>query len=809
MIPALYTGLARTVGRWRQHYLGIDRRLPITTLMVVAGLAMLASGVGYTVTWRAHSNAQRIHALRTRNDIDNLQALYLSANADFLEGLGTARVASYAWPVPRVGAAVRCFRRLQAKYANDPEGTAAIQLLRDETARWSWQLAQIAVNARLAGGRASVDSVKLLEANRLLAQIATQLDDRRQVQTEILRSESDSANQHMAIEGIVLALTGMAACVLLGYAFLAHYRAGLARQRVHLIEAENERRFREYFDNHPLPMLIFDIDTLEIITANLAAEPQYGYSRNELCARDMPSLYAPADVPAFLHDLRSLREAGTLSGAAGVCRHRRDNGSTLYVDLSYHLLTYARREACFITAIDVTEKIEARKRLLAQARRDDLTGLPNRVTLHELVDQAIRDQREFALLFMDIDHFKDVNDSLGHGAGDRLLREAAQRLSRCVSAGGTVTRYGGDEFVAMLTRPHQDGRLTALLGHIGHAFETPVQIDDMQLRVQMSIGVVCYPEDGADAEALLKHADLAMYQVKTRGRNGVERFKQTLASAADQRIALSRRLRDAVEHHAFELAYQPQVDVRSHRVSGVEALIRWRDPEFGSVSPATFIPIAEENGMIGPMGEWVLRTACAQARQWERDLPGMRMSVNVSPRQLARPDFADTVRRALASSELAPNLLELEITEGALVAPGALPTLRALGEIGVSIAIDDFGTGYSSLSYLRTFHADRLKIDMSFVRGIGASRADEAIIRAILALARSLGFQIVAEGVERGDQLAFLTQYGCPVVQGFLFSAALPAEQIPRCVANLSKLSLEHARHSNKTAAPEQTSRAI
>jgi diguanylate cyclase (GGDEF)-like protein/PAS domain S-box-containing protein len=576
--------------------------------------------------------------------------------------------------------------------------------------------------------------------------------------------------------------------VLLGYAFLAHYRAGLARQRVQLIAAENERRFREYFDHHPLPMLIFDVDTLDVITANCAAQAQYGYSRDELRAQGMSSLYAPSDVPAFLHDLRSLRAAGTRSGSAGVCRHRRRDESSLYVELSYHFLTYARREACFITAIDVTEKIESRNRLVTQARRDELTGLPNRVTLRELIDREIRNEGAFALLFLDLDHFKDVNDSLGHGAGDRLLREAAQRLSHCIDADGVVTRYGGDEFVTMLAHPHRDGRLDTLLDRIGRAFEAPIKIDDMQLRVQMSIGVACYPEDGNDAEALLKHADLAMYQVKARGRNGVERFKPAHASAADQRIALSRRLRDAVERNAFELVYQPQVDVRAHRASGVEALIRWRDPEIGTISPATFIPLAEDNGMIGPLGEWVLRTACAQAKQWERVLPGLRMSVNVSPRQLAQPGFRDTVQRALAACQLAPDCLELEITEGALIAPGALPILRALNDIGISIAIDDFGTGYSSLAYLRTFHADRLKIDMSFVRGIGSSRADEAIIRAIVALARSLGIDIVAEGVERENQLAFLTKYGCSVVQGYLFSAAVPAQQIPGCVAHLERL---------------------
>jgi diguanylate cyclase (GGDEF)-like protein/PAS domain S-box-containing protein len=910
MFFAVNFDIARSVRRWWQRCLRADRRLPVTVMLVLVGLAMFAAGIGYTLTWREQSNAQRAHAFKIRNDLDALQTLYLQANADFLQGFGTARQASFAWPVPRVGAAVACFKRLEAGYAGDPQSAAIVRLLRDETAQWAWVLADISVNARLDAGRASVDSVRLLEANRALEQIAAQLKMLRDAQTAELRSAAESANQHIEVEGVVLALSALLACALLGYALVAHYRAALARQRTRLLAAENERRFREYFDNHPLPMLIFDVDTLDIITANHAAEAQYRHTRTELCARTMTSLYAPGDMPAFLRDLDGLLAAGTGSGAAGVCRHRRSDDETIYVELSYHFLTYEKRNACFITAIDVTERknaelalrlrgraldaigngvlitragqngeaveyanpafekvtgyaltqiigrdyaslcegenrplftqirralagngeattllqsrrangerfwnqlyvasvldedgapayhlsvisdltelIDSRDRLVMQARRDALTDLPNRVTLHELVDHAIAEPRPFALLFTDLDHFKDINDSLGHGAGDKLLCEVARRLSRCIDTDGVVTRYGGDEFVMMLARPHEDDRLATLLESVARAFDAPVQIGDMELRVQMSIGVACYPEDGSDAETLVKHADLAMYHVKASGRNGVERFRPALADAADQRMALLRRLRHAVEQNLFELVYQPQVDVRIQRVCGVEALIRWRDSEIGVVSPATFIPIAEENGLIEEIGEWVLHTACAQAKRWESVLPSVRMSVNVSPRQLARGDFLEVVRGALAATGLPPNRLELEITEGALVVPGALPTLRALSRIGVSIAIDDFGTGYSSLSYLRTFHADRLKIDMSFVRGIGVNPADEAIIRAVLALARSLKFDVVAEGVERAEQLTYLMEGGCQVVQGYHFSKPLAAAQVPAFVAGFT-----------------------
>jgi diguanylate cyclase (GGDEF)-like protein/PAS domain S-box-containing protein len=908
MTTGLHIDATRTAMRRWPRYLWSDRRLPVTIALVVLGIGMFAAGVGYTLNWREHLHRERTRAFLVRNDLDTLQTLYLSANADFLQGFGSARLASFAWPIARVGKATACFQRLGEAYARTPDSAAILQALREETAQWAYLQAEIAVNARLEDGRASVDSARLLDANRLLERIASQVAGLRDEQTAKLKATADSAARHTEVEGLVLALSGLVACALLGYAFIAHYRAGLARQRAHVVAAESERRFREYFDHHPLPMLIFDVETLEIIAANRAAATQYDYTSGELAGRSMASLYAPADSCAFLSDLRATRSAGTGSGAAGICRHQRRDGALVYVDLSYHFLTYDKREACFITAIDVTQRknaelelrlrsralnaigngvlitrateegqiveyanpaferitgyaltgivgrdcatlcarstsrdlfpqlqhivekgqdastllqsrradgrsfwnqlhvasvsdergipsyhisvisdltelIDSRDKLVMQARRDALTDLPNRVTLHELIGQAIEEQRAFALLFMDLDHFKDVNDSLGHGAGDRLLREVARRLSDCVGSDGIATRYGGDEFVMMLPDPYNAQRLAKLYERLTRAFSAPIHVDDTQLSVQLSIGVACYPEDGNDPETLLKHADLAMYHVKANGRNGVERFNPRLASVSDERIKLSRRLRDALEQKAFELVYQPQIDMRARRVCGVEALIRWRDSELGPVSPSVFIPLAEENGLIEELGEWVLHTACAQAKRWETHLPGMRISVNVAPRQLARDNFCDVVRRALAITGLPAERLELEITEGALVAPNSLQTLRALSDMGVSIAIDDFGTGYSSLSYLRTFHANRLKVDMSFVRGIGVSHADESIIRAVSALAQSLGFEIVAEGVESDEQLRFLLDRGCPIIQGYLFSKPLAAPDIAAYVA--------------------------
>jgi diguanylate cyclase (GGDEF)-like protein/PAS domain S-box-containing protein len=778
MIFGLHLDIARTIVQWWQRCTGKDHRLAVTVLLVLAGPAMFVIGTAYTLAWHEHTNQTRAHALHVRHDLDTLQTLYFRANADFLQGFGSARLGSFAWPVDRVGAAVLCFKHLEVGYSNDPKSAAAVQLLRRETAQWAHLLAEIAVNATLENGRASVDSARLLEANRLLEQIASQLVALRHAQTAILRATSESATRHMEIEGIVLALSALICCGLLGYAFVAQYRTGLARRDLRL-----RSRALDAIGNGVL-ITRSGRQGEQIEYANPAFERITGYARGEIVGRDYETLCANRANGALFGQMQ--KALAKKDDPTTLLQSRRANGELFWNQLHVASVSDERGTASYHISVinELTELIDSRDRLVMQARRDALTDLPNRVTLHELVDQEIHAQRPFALLFMDLDHFKDVNDSLGHGAGDRLLCEVARRLSACVTTDGIVTRYGGDEFVTMLARPHDNQRLAALLERIARAFDAPVQIDDTQLRVQLSIGVACYPDDGANADILLKHADLAMYHVKESGRNGVERFDEKLASAVDQRVMLSRRLRDALEQNAFELAYQPQIDVPARRVCGVEALIRWRDPEIGAVSPAIFIPLAEENGLIEEIGEWVLHTACAQARRWENALPDVRMSVNVSPRQLARDDFCNVVRRALASSGLPGHRLELEITEGALIAPNALKTLRALNEMGVSIAIDDFGTGYSSLSYLRAFHADRLKIDMSFVRGIGVNHADEAIIRAVIALARSLEFQIVAEGVEREDQLAFLMNDGCSIVQGYLFSKPLPSADIPTFVAS-------------------------
>ncbi|PTB22630.1 hypothetical protein C9I57_02350 [Trinickia symbiotica] len=564
-----------------------------------------------------------------------------------------------------------------------------------------------------------------------------------------------------------------------------------ARARAPFASEQGGAFFRRYFEGHPLPMLVYDVATRTVAAANKAAIHLYGYSREEFAGLPITELRPPEDRASFLEDFDALvSRDGPASGTTGVRRHIRKDGTRFSVEPTYHMMRYAGRRGCFVVVTDVTEKEQSRELLSRQADVDSLTSLPNRKRFNERLEHAIDDARRnntsVALVFMDVDHFKDVNDSLGHGVGDRLLQEIASRLSSCVGPSDTVARYGGDEFVIVVLENGanfdseargacQCDRQSEVIARVMRVFASPIAIDDTEFYVETSIGVACFPADGDDAETLLRRADLAMFRAKSNGRNGLQRFTPALGKQADERLSLSRRMRVALSNGEFRLEYQPQVDLQTHRVTGVEALLRWHDAEHGSVSPATFIPIAEENGLIAPIGEWVVQQACFQAQTWQESLPGLRMSVNLSPRQLARGDIVCIIQRALARAQLAPQLLEVEITEGALLNAGSVELLEALRAMNVDIAIDDFGTGYSSLSRLRRFRAERLKLDMSFVRGIGVHREDEVITRAILSLGHALGFSVVAEGVETDLQLAFLRRHGCDVVQGYRFARPMPA----------------------------------
>lgn len=432
---------------------------------------------------------------------------------------------------------------------------------------------------------------------------------------------------------------------------------------------------------------------------------------------------------------------------------------------------------------------EIQGRLDQLAHYDSLTGLPNRFLFLERLARTIENARrkgvKTALLYIDLDNFKRINDSLGHTIGDELLRVTAQRLLDCLRATDTVARamaarLGGDEFTVLLPELDKEERATVVARRIAEQLAAPMTLGEHQIIITPSVGIAVFPHDGEDVETLLKNADLAMYYSKRVGPNSFAYYQETMNATALKRLTVENHLRQAIERGEFSLHYQPQFELRTGRISGLEALLRWANWELGNVPPLEFVAVAEENGLIVPIGQWVLHAACQQARSWlDQGLAVPRMAVNVSMKQFNQPGFVDTVRAVLDETGLPPRVLEIEITEGMLEKnPSEVAaTLTALRNMGISIAVDDFGNGYSSLSRLKQMPIDCLKIDRAFVCGIANSTRDQAIINAIVAMAKGLDLKVIAEGVETLGQVDYLQRLDCQEAQGYLYSRPLPAAQ--------------------------------
>jgi diguanylate cyclase (GGDEF)-like protein/PAS domain S-box-containing protein len=447
---------------------------------------------------------------------------------------------------------------------------------------------------------------------------------------------------------------------------------------------------------------------------------------------------------------------------------------------------------------DVTESKEQAARIERLAYHDALTGLPNRALLTDRLLNALahaqRRQRQVAVIFIDLDRFKLVNDSLGHAAGDALLREVARRLRGALREDDTVARVGGDEFQVVLDEVDGATAAAHVAEKLMHVLAVPFVIEGQELHVTASLGLSLYPRDGTSSELLLKYADTALYEAKGEGRNAYRFFSPEMNAHAHGRLRLENDLRRAIERRELELHYQPQLDLASGAVCAVEALLRWNHPRKGLVAPNAFIPLAEETGLIVPVGEWVLMEACRQVAQWQREGVGpLRVAVNISARQLLRPGLDGVVRHALAESGLPPHCLELEITESSVMhdpqhAQGVLQSLR---ELGVLLSIDDFGTGYSSLAYLKRLPLDRLKIDRSFIGGIPQDGDDAAIVETIIVMTHKLGLRVIAEGVETREQRAQLLAQNCDEVQGFLWAKPVSAGELPGVVRALQAVAID------------------
>ncbi|GAB3472564.1 hypothetical protein GCM10027321_45780 [Massilia terrae] len=459
-----------------------------------------------------------------------------------------------------------------------------------------------------------------------------------------------------------------------------------------------------------------------------------------------------------------------------------------------HLRVVQVEGGAFAMISDINERKLAADRIVHMAHHDDLTGLPNRTMLRlrltEAIVEAERKQECVALVFVDLDGFKLINDGLGHSAGDELLKVIGQRMQACLRRGDTLARFGGDEFVLLLpaTRPDPQA-LAPLLDKLRHAVQEPAQVAGQSVQVSCSAGVVMYPRDGRDADTLLMNADAAMYRAKDGGRNNYRFYTRDMNARGEENLVLLDGLRQSLDAsmaddggaHGFTLLYQPKIELASGRMFGVEALLRWEHPEHGQIAPARFIGLAEDSGMIVDIGDWALRTACRQAMAWRAaGLPPITVSVNVSPRQFEERRLVERVAAALADSGLPPDGLELEVTETLIMRDLAqsIAKMRTLQQMGVSLSIDDFGTGYSSLSSLKSFPISRLKIDQTFVRELADNPGDQAIATAVISLGHKLKLRVIAEGVETEAQCAFLRAHGCDEMQGYLFSKPVPPERI-------------------------------
>ena len=542
---------------------------------------------------------------------------------------------------------------------------------------------------------------------------------------------------------------------------------------------QREASFRLLFDDNPVPMFVLRRDTQAFLAANAAALSHYGFSREELLAMSLHGLRAEGDEPAG-------EEAEPFVTSVITSKHRMRDGRVIEVVVFSRQLDYEGAPAVLIAVIDITERKAAEARIAHMAHHDALTDLPNRVLFRQRMADALAQRSRtgslIGALCIDLDNFKLVNDTLGHPIGDRLLQDVAERIERVIRQRDTAARLGGDEFAVLVPELKSPQELAVLAQRVIDVVSEPYLVEGHLVTVGTTIGIAVAPTDGGDADRLLRNADLALYRAKADGKSTFRFFEQEMDAQAQARRQLEIDLRSALAAEELEVHYQPLVDLVSRDVIGFEALLRWPHATRGYISPSEFIPLAEETGLITPLGNFVLARACADASEWPEHV---KLAVNLSPMQFRVGNVFTNVKEALSATGLAPERLDLEITESVLLdrTDHVIAHLHALRALGVRISMDDFGTGYSSLSYLRAFPFDKIKIDRSFVRDLPGNRHTLAIVRAILGLASGLDMKVVAEGIETQADLACLAAEGCKEGQGFFFSEARPQDEVLKLLA--------------------------
>lgn len=541
-------------------------------------------------------------------------------------------------------------------------------------------------------------------------------------------------------------------------------------------EKESEERYRSVVKQAAEGILMVSLDDKRIIEGNKAFYDLTGYTPKEIADMTLYDITTEERKKVDSEAERILREKREM-------RLRHKDGSFVEVEMSANQIAYQDTDVLCLLVHDITERKRFEEQLMHQATHDSLTGLANRNLLNDRLTQAIAYQKRknqiIAVMLLDLDEFKIINDTMGHHTGDILLRGVAERLQKAVRSYDTVARLGGDEFVIIFADMGNIQDIISIAKNILNLFSSPFRLNEHEIVITTSIGISFYPLDGDNIETLLMKADTALYHSKGQGRNNYHFFAAEMNKKVNDRLVIETHLRKAIERGEFLLHYQPKVDLATGKICGMEALIRWQHPESGLVPPLEFIPIAEETGLIIPIGEWCLRTACRQIRQWhDEGYSSLKISVNLSGRQFAQENLVTMVRDVLQETGLSPAYLELELTESILIQneEKIIKKLNALKEMGILISMDDFGTGYSSLSYLKRFPIGEVKIDRSFIKDVMNNPEDAALVDAILSMARSLKLKTVAEGVETLEQLMFLVEHKCEVMQGYYFSRPLPAE---------------------------------
>jgi diguanylate cyclase (GGDEF)-like protein/PAS domain S-box-containing protein len=527
---------------------------------------------------------------------------------------------------------------------------------------------------------------------------------------------------------------------------------------------------------------VYVIQHGKIIYANPFLEKMIGYKMEELYSKHIVDLIVYDDKQRLLNNLE-LRVRGKRKDKISTYHLMTKNNEVLSIEVNISLTTYKGEPALIGTIADITDRKKAEDQINYLAYFDSLTGLKNRNSLQNKLTEKTKKNLPFSLLFIDLDRFKMINDTLGHSYGDELLKKAAKRIDESVKHHGDVYRYGGDEFIIILNG--DDVKTNNTCENIIDSFKNQFTVFGQNVYTTPSIGVSQFPVDGDDAETLIKHADIAMYEAKDRGRNNYYYYKTSYNKKVSRKMEIDVALRNALEKRDFILHYQPQVDLITNKIIGVEALIRWNHPELGIISPGEFIPLAEETGLIVPIGIQVFEDACSQLQRWNEKGFDINLSINVSPLQFQHKNFVDIVRLLIISNNLDPTKVEIELTEGIMEKnERALNVLTILKKIGCKIAIDDFGTGYSSLSKLSELPVDIIKIDQSFMRDVFTNEKRASLVRSINKLGQELGFQVIAEGVELKKQIDFLLEENCYIAQGYYFSRPLPSSDIEKLLFN-------------------------